>query len=86
MKELYPGMEYKEFTQIMGEADKVKCIKSGTKTQMVYLYINQPIGLYRQLESRNYTPFIFENEILSSWGWDNLENADYTEQKIIKER
>jgi len=75
---LKPDMTTAQVTKVMGPPDKI-VTHQGKNNEAIhtYLYITEYIETYtsRGWDQNNYTPFIFVNDRLSGWGWNQLDSA-----------
>jgi len=81
-------MTVDEISKVMGPPDKTEMYRGkNNEAILVYLYITEGKDVEtRRWNEGNYTPFIFVNDRLYGWGWQNLEATAQKYEFIIKER
>ena len=77
-----------EVTRVMGLPDKTELWRGkNEEAVLVYLYITEGKDLVtRQWNESNYTPFVFVNNRLHSWGWDQFHSLAQRYELVIKHR
>ncbi len=87
MINLRPGMSIDGVLKVMGSPDKTEMYRGKDREiVLVYLYITKGIVYGRLWNESNYTPLVFINERLDSWGWSNLEETAQRYEVVFKAR
>lgn len=78
MAGLTADMTAAQVTNVMGLPDKIVMHRGkSNEAVLIYLYITDYRETYtsRGWNQNNYTPFLFVNDRLSGWGWNQLDIA-----------
>jgi outer membrane protein assembly factor BamE (lipoprotein component of BamABCDE complex) len=69
------GMSSNQVKGIMGVPNKTEALSSLTegKKVLVWFYLTEGRGAFRSLADWNYTPIVFENDVLTGWGYAHLD-------------
>jgi len=84
---LKPDMTTEQVTKLMGPPDKIEMYRGkNNEAVLTYLYITDATDTYtrRGWNENNYTPFIFVNDRLSGWGWNQLDTAAKRYEFVIR--
>lgn len=84
---LKPDMTTEQVTKLMGPPDKIDLYRGkNNEAVLTYLYITDAVDTYtrRGWNENNYTPFIFVNDRLSGWGWNQLDIAAKRYEFVIR--
>jgi len=87
MVALKPEMTTEQVTKLMGLPDKIETYRGmNHETILSYLYITKGLDSYtsRGLNKDNFTPFIFVDDRLSGWGWNQLDTAAQRYEFVIR--
>ena len=84
MTKIKPDMLPDEVVGIMGQPNRTELHRGKEGEQiLVYLYITE-YPTWKRTEA-HYTPFVFENDKLTGWGWDHLNGQAQKYEFIIKD-
>ena len=68
------GMNRNQVKGIMGTPNKTEALSSTEgKNVLVWYYLTEGRGAFRNPDDWNYTPMVFENDILTGWGYTHLD-------------
>jgi hypothetical protein len=68
------GMNSKQVKGIMGAPNKTEAFSLAEgKNVLVWFFLTEGRAPFRRLDDPNYTPMVFENDILTGWGYVHLD-------------
>lgn len=87
MLKLKIGMNKEKVLSIMGTPYKTESYSLKDKNIEFWLYLTEGKGLKNPaLQDSNFTPFVFEKDVLSGWGRNYYDNALRIKQDIKIEK
>jgi hypothetical protein len=87
MVHLKPEMTTEQVTKLMGPPDKIETYRGkNNEAILTYWYLTKGLDEYtnRGLNKDNFTPFIFVDDGLSGWGWNQLDTAAQRYEFVIR--
>jgi hypothetical protein len=87
MVDLKPEMTTEQVTKLMGPPDKLETYRGkNNEAILTYWYITKGLDEYtnRGWNKDNFTPFIFVDDRLSGWGWNQLDAAAQRYEFVIR--
>ena len=74
LHKLEVGMNSNQVKGIMGTPNKTEAFSlAEDKRVLVWFYLTEGRAPFHRLDDPNYTPLVFENDILTGWGYVNLD-------------
>ena len=74
LQKLEIGMNSNQVKEIMGAPNKTEAFSFGeSKKVLVWFFLTEGRAPFRRLDDPNYTPVVFENDILTGWGYVHLD-------------
>jgi len=76
LQKLETGMSMPQVKGVMGEPNKTEAFTStkGEKV-LVWFYLTEGRAPFRSLDDHNYMPIVFENGVLTGWGYAHLDKT-----------
>jgi hypothetical protein len=87
MVHLKLDMSTEQVAKLMGPPDKIETYRSkNNEAILTYWYLTKGLDEYtnRGLDKDNFTPFIFVDDRLSGWGWNQLDTAVQRYEFVIR--
>jgi Protein of unknown function (DUF3192) len=87
LADLKPDRTTEEVTKLMGPPDKIETYRGkNNEAILTYWYITKGLDEYtnRGWNKDNFTPFIFVDDRLSGWGWNQLDTAAQRYEFVIR--
>lgn len=85
--DLKPDSTTEEVTTLMGSPDKIETYRGKNNEAILsYWYITKGLDEYtsRGWSKDNFTPFIFVDDRLSGWGWNQLDTVAQRYKFVIR--
>ena len=74
LQKLEIGMNSNQVKGIMGAPNKTEAFSlTEGKKVLVWFFLTEGRAPFRRLDDPNYTPVVFENDILTGWGYVHLD-------------
>ena len=74
LHKLEVGMNTNQVKEFMGAPSKTEAFSlAESKRVLVWYFLTEGRLPFRRLDDANYTPLIFENDILTGWGYVHLD-------------
>ena len=74
LQKLSIGMNSAQAKEIMGAPNKTEAFSlAESKKVLVWCFLTEGRAPFRRLDDPNYTPVVFENDIITGWGYIHLE-------------
>lgn len=74
LKKVEFGLNQNQVKEIMGAPNKTEAFSLAEgKKVLVWFYLTEGRGAFRSLDDWNYTPMVFENDVLTGWGYTHLD-------------
>lgn len=74
LQKLEIGMNLTQVKEIMGAPNKTEAFSlPENKKLLVWYFLTEGRAPFRRLDDPNYTPLIFENDMLKGWGYAHLD-------------
>lgn len=74
LQKLEVGMNSNQVKGIMGAPNKTEAFSLAEgKKVLVWFFLTEGRAPFRRLDDPNYTPVVFENDILTGWGYVHLD-------------
>ncbi|MEN6318441.1 MAG: DUF3192 domain-containing protein [Syntrophaceae bacterium] len=68
------GMNSTQVKELMGAPNKTEAFSlAESKKVLVWYFLTEGRAPFHRLDDPNYTPLVFENDILTGWGYVHLE-------------
>jgi hypothetical protein len=87
MVDVTPEMTTEQVTKLMGPPEKIETYRGKNHEAILsYWYITKDLDDYtnRGWNKDNFTPFIFVDDRLSGWGWNQLDTAAQRYEFVIR--